>query len=141
MNIEEALAQARKILGINYFMEPAAKEYIQKFKRAKNKKASGTSSSMIIKKEEILDKPTYKECLMKGVDPLDGSYIDWKIEEKFELIYPQWKKEFKDEILKEVKKEMHDKLEEIKKSCDEKFEIPFSDEDIMDIGGHGQKSE
>ena len=61
MNIEEALAQARKILGINYFMKPAAKEYIQKFKRAKNKKASGTLSSMIIKKEEILNKPTYKE--------------------------------------------------------------------------------
>ena len=36
---------------------------------------------------------------------------------------------------------MHDKFEEIKKACDEKFEIPFSDEDIMNIGGHGQKSE
>ena len=78
---------------------------------------------------------------MKGVDPLDGSYIDWKIEEKFELIYPQQKKEFKNEILKEVKKEMHDKFEEIKKACDKKFKISLFDEDIMDIGGHRQKSE
>jgi hypothetical protein len=42
--------------------------------------------------EEVLNKPTYKECLMKGVDPLDGEYIDWKLDEKFEEISPQWKK-------------------------------------------------
>jgi hypothetical protein len=38
------------------------------------------------KKEDVLNKPTYKKCLMKGVDPLDGEYIDWKLEmnEKFE---------------------------------------------------------
>jgi hypothetical protein len=29
-----------------------------------------------IKKEEVLIEPTYKECLMKGMDPLDGKYID-----------------------------------------------------------------
>jgi hypothetical protein len=28
---------------------------------------------------------------MKGVDPLDGEYIDWKLDEKFEEISPQWK--------------------------------------------------
>jgi hypothetical protein len=28
INIDEALAQARRILGVNYYMEPAAKEYI-----------------------------------------------------------------------------------------------------------------
>ncbi|KAJ1289473.1 hypothetical protein BS78_02G166800 [Paspalum vaginatum] len=33
--IDEAMNQARKILGTNYFMEPAAKEYIQKFRKAK----------------------------------------------------------------------------------------------------------
>lgn len=140
LNIDEALSQARKILGVNYFMEPAAKEYIQKFKKAKNKKVISTSSLVDIKKD-ILDKPTYKECLMKGVDPLDGSYIDWKIEEKFELIYPQWKKEFKEDILKEVRKELNDKFEEMKKAYDQKFEITLSDEDIMDIGGHAQKPE
>jgi hypothetical protein len=42
--------------------------------------------------EEVLNKPTYKECLMKGVDPLDDEYIDWKLDENFEEISPQWKK-------------------------------------------------
>jgi hypothetical protein len=28
LNIDETLAQARRILGVNYYMEPAAKEYI-----------------------------------------------------------------------------------------------------------------
>jgi hypothetical protein len=73
---------------------------------------------------------------MKGVDPLDGEYIDWKLDEKFEEISPQWKKE----ILKAVKMEMNEKFEEIKKEYNAKFDISFSDEDIMEIGGHGQKS-
>ena len=30
IEIDEALAQARKILGVNYYIEPAAKKYIQK---------------------------------------------------------------------------------------------------------------
>jgi hypothetical protein len=136
LNIDEALAQARKILGVNYFMEPAAKEYIQKFKMAKNKKVSASSSSVNIKK------PTYKECLIKGVDPLDGEYIDWKLDEKFETISPQWKKDIKEEILKEVKKEMQEKFEELKKEYNAKCEISFSDEEtMMDIGGHYQKVE
>jgi hypothetical protein len=41
------------------------------------------------KKEMISNKPTYKECLMNGMDPLDGEYIDWKLDEKFEEISPQ----------------------------------------------------
>jgi hypothetical protein len=40
---------------------------------------------------------------MKGVDPLDGEYIDCKLDEKFEAISPQWKKDIKEEILKVVK--------------------------------------
>ena len=48
----EALTQARKILGINYHMEPAAKDYIQKYKRARNKKPSGSSPLENIKEEE-----------------------------------------------------------------------------------------
>jgi hypothetical protein len=67
-------------------MEPAAKEYIQKFRMTKNKKVSTSSSILDIKKEEALNKSTYKECLMKGVDPLDSEYIDCKLEEKFEAI-------------------------------------------------------
>jgi hypothetical protein len=53
-------------------MEPAVKEYIQKYKMSKNKKVSASSSILDIKKEEVSNKPTHKECLMKGVDPLDG---------------------------------------------------------------------
>jgi hypothetical protein len=33
------------------------------------------------------------------------------------------------------------KIEELKKEYNTKFDISFSDEDIMDVGGHGQKSE
>jgi putative sterol carrier protein len=88
-----------------------------------------------------LNKPTYKECLMKGVDPLDGEYIDWKLDEKFEEISPHWKNDIKEEIVKEVKMEMNEKFEELKKEYNAKFDISFSDEDIIEIGGHGQKSE
>jgi hypothetical protein len=93
INIDEALTQARRILGVNYYIEPAAKEYIQKFRMSKNKKISASSSILDIKEEEeeVFNKSTYKECLMKGVDPLDGEYIDWKLDEKFEVISPQWK--------------------------------------------------
>jgi hypothetical protein len=52
---------------------------------------------------------------MKGVDPLDGEYIDWKLDEKFEEISSQWKKDIKEEILKEVKMETNEKFEELKK--------------------------
>jgi hypothetical protein len=72
INVDEALAQARRILRVNYYMEPAAKEYIQKYRMSKNKNVSASLSILDIKKEDVLNKPTYKECLMKGVDPLDG---------------------------------------------------------------------
>jgi hypothetical protein len=107
-------------------MEPAAKQYIQKFGMSKNKKVSSSSSIMDIK----------KECLMKGVDPLDSEYIDWKLDKNFDVISPQWKKGIKEEIIKEVKMEMNEKLEELKKEYNAKFDISFLDEDIMEIGGH-----
>jgi hypothetical protein len=50
-------------------------------------------------------------------------------------------KYIKEEILKQVKMEMNEKFEELKKEYSAKFDISFSDEDIMDVGGHGQKSE
>jgi hypothetical protein len=122
-------------------MDHTAKEHIQKFRMAKYNKVSASSSILDIKKEEVLNKLVYKECLMKGVDPLDGEYIDWKLDEKFEVISPQWKKDIKEEILMEVKMEMNKKFEELKKEYNAKFDISFSDEDIMNVGGHGQKSE
>jgi hypothetical protein len=108
---------------------------------SKNKKVSASSSILDIKKEEVLNKPIYKECLMKGMNPLDGEYIDWKLDEKFEEISPQWKKDIKEEILKEVKMEMNEKFEELKKEYNAKFDISFLDEDIIEIGGQGQKPE
>uniref|UniRef100_A0A0A9BPY7 Uncharacterized protein n=1 Tax=Arundo donax TaxID=35708 RepID=A0A0A9BPY7_ARUDO len=77
ISIDETLTQARKRIGVNYYIEPAAKDYIQKYKRITNKKTAAALSSINIKiEEESSKKPIYKECLVKGVDPLDGSYID-----------------------------------------------------------------
>jgi hypothetical protein len=45
------LAHARRILGVNYYMEPAAKEYIKKYIMFKNKKVSASSSILDIKKK------------------------------------------------------------------------------------------
>jgi hypothetical protein len=50
------------------------------------------------------------------------------LDEKFEVISPQWKKYIKKEI-------------EPKKEYNAKFDISFSDEDIMDICGHEKKLE
>ena len=35
LDIDQALSYARNILGINYFLEAAAKEYIKKYKKGK----------------------------------------------------------------------------------------------------------
>jgi hypothetical protein len=78
---------------------------------------------------------------MNGVDPLDSEYIDWKLDEKFKEISPQWKKDIKEEILKEVKMKMNENFKELKKEYNTKFDISFLDEDIIEIGGHEQKSE
>jgi hypothetical protein len=49
-------------------------------------------------------------------------------------------KDIKEEILKEVKIEMHENFEELKKEYNTKLEISFSDEEhMMDIDGHSQK--
>jgi hypothetical protein len=90
----------------------------------KNKKVSSSSSLLNIKKS--LNKPSYKECLMKAVDPLDSEYIDWKLEEKFKIISSQGKIDIKEEILMEVKKEMHERFKELKKEYNTKFAISFS---------------
>jgi hypothetical protein len=85
------------MIGINYYIEPEAKEYINKQKMAQTKIAwkQIPINKTIEEGQNSSKKPTYKECLVKGVDPLDGEYIDLKIEEKIEKIYPEWKKEIK----------------------------------------------
>jgi putative sterol carrier protein len=63
------------------------------------------------------------------------------LDEKFKEISPQWKKDIKEEILKEVKMKMNENFKELKKEYNTKFDISFLDEDIIEIGGHEQKSE
>lgn len=147
MDVDEALAKARMAIGPNYYIEPSAKEYIQSYRLVQKNKSTEESSITKIRepvgtrvKEEgnLSKKQTYAECLKKDIDPLDGEYIDWKIDEKFEKIASVWREDIKKEVLEELKKEMNEKFEEIKKSYDEKFSNSFLDEDMLDIGGHGQ---
>jgi len=149
MDVDEALAKARMVIGPNYYIEPSAKEYIQNYRLVQKKNKDTCEEPTITKTKESggikikeegskTMKMSYKECLTKGIDPLDGEYIDWKLDEKFELIAPEWKKEIKEDILKEVKKEIKEKIEEFQKSYEDKIANSFLDEDLMDIAGHGQ---
>lgn len=148
MDVDEALAKARMTIGPNYYIEPSAREYIQNYRLVQNNNKSPEESKITKIKEQpalkvkeegnISKNLTYKEVLKQGIDPLDGEYIDFKIEEKFEEIEPKWKEDIKNEILKDIKKEINEKFEELKKICDEKYTSSFLDEEYMDIGGHGQ---
>ncbi|KAJ1261660.1 hypothetical protein BS78_09G047500 [Paspalum vaginatum] len=111
--IDEAMNQARKILGTNYFMEPAAKEYIQKFRIAQGIVIPETSSGL--REDRMPKKGIYKECPNKGMDPMDGQYMDMKIAQKFEIMSPEWKKNIKEEIMIELKRELYNKFEEMKR--------------------------
>jgi len=73
---------------------------------------------------------------------MDGQYIEIKIAQKFEMIFPEWKKTLKEEIMMELKGELYNKLEEFKRDMDAKMDISFSgSEENDDIAGHGQRSE
>ena len=148
INIDEALAQARRILGINYYIEPEAKEYMQLFRRASKKNIQAPIQTINIKEEGMSSKKTYKECLIRGVDPLDSEYIDIKLQERYDQILPEWKKELKQEILTELKVEMTECFEKMKKEYESKYDIDqFLNDDSMDIvekediRGHGQSME
>jgi hypothetical protein len=148
LDINEALNRAKTIIGENYHIEPKAKEYIQKFRGVDkntaspvNPKAESSNSKKVKEEEGSLKIQTYKECLLKGVDPLDSEHIDLKIEEKFEESTKILKEELKQEILKELRFEFNEKFEEIKKEFDTKYDFNLSDDDHMDIAGHGQKPE
>jgi predicted secreted acid phosphatase len=84
INIDESLTQAQRILKVNYHMKHSEVQNVQKkeVQMSKNKKLTSSLSILDIKKEVVLNKPTYKECLMKGFDPLDGEYIDCKLDKK-----------------------------------------------------------
>ncbi|WVZ88717.1 hypothetical protein U9M48_035202 [Paspalum notatum var. saurae] len=117
-------------------MKPAAKEYIQKYRKAKGIQIPKTSFGI----KDMAKKATYKDCLTKRVDPMDGQYIEIKIAKKFEMIFPEWKKTLKEEIMMELKGELYNKLEEFKRDFDAKMDISLSgSEENDDIAGHGQR--
>ena len=59
---------------------------------------------------------------MKGVDPLDGEYIDLKIDEKMEEARNTIKVEIKEVVLKELQVEFYEKFHNLKKEYEGKFE-------------------
>ena len=132
MKIDLALDFAREILGVNYYIEPLAKEYIQKTKKAENKRVPVEAPIKIQEGSSSSKRQTYKECLVKGVDPLDGEYIDQKIEEKFEQIYPEWKKEIKEEVYKEVKEEIAEEFNRLKKEYEDFENLLAKTDDTME---------
>jgi hypothetical protein len=144
------LKYAKDIIGEDFYINPKAKEYIEKVK-GKNKNTppspntthtKGESSTKVKEEEEeSLQTLTYKACLLKGVDPLNSEHIDLKINEKFEQIVKIWKEELKAEILKELQAEFNEKFEALKREYDSKYDLNFSDDDHMDIAGHGQLPE
>ena len=78
---------------------------------------------------------------MKSTEPLDGEYIDLKINENFEESQKLLKEVLKEEILNELRLEFDEKFEELKKEYDTKYDFNLSEDDHMDIAGHGQKPE
>ena len=147
-NIDDALKWARLIIGLDYYIDPKAKEYIKK-RRGIDKNIPSSpaptkgeaSSSKNIKKEEPPKYHTYQECLLKGIDPLDSEYIDQELDKRFEDLSKIIKKELKEEILKELREEIDEKIEEIKTEFDNKYDFHLSDGDHMDVAGHGQPAE
>ena len=152
LDIDQALSYARTILGVNYYLEPAAKDYIQKYKKANEIKPIWAGLNI---REEGSSRPhTYKEAVKKDIDPLNEEYVNTKMKEKLESITLQWKKDINEEILQEIKGEidakfeniMKDYEENIKKDYDSKMNIQISDDDdnddeMLDIRGHRQRPE
>jgi len=79
LDIDQALSYARSILGVNYFLEPAAKDYIQKYRKANEMKPIWTVPNI---REDIPSRPhTYKEAIKKEIDPLNEEYVNTKMKE------------------------------------------------------------
>ena len=153
-DIDQALTYARSILGVNYFLEPAAKDYIQKYRKAKEMKPIWAGPNI---REEVPSRlHTYKEVLKKEMDPLNEECVNMKMKEKLESITLQWKKDLEEEILHEIRGEIDEIFENItkdyeqniKKDYEAKMNIQISDDDnednddeMLDIRGHGQRLE
>ena len=163
-DIDQALSYARSILGVNYFIELAAKDYVQKYKRAKDVKINLLGVNM---REDSPSKlPTYKDVVKRETELLNDEIIEKKLKEKLESIVSQLKKNIMEEVLQEVRHEINGKFasinqdyednikrdyeEYIKKDYESKINIQISDDDnnddmlddnMLDIRGHGQHPE
>jgi cell division protein FtsB len=73
-------------LGVNYFIEPAAKDYIQKYKRAKDVKIN--LPGVNIREDESSKLPTYKDVVKREIELLNDEIIEKKLKEKLESIIP-----------------------------------------------------
>ncbi|KAG2605007.1 hypothetical protein PVAP13_4NG123238 [Panicum virgatum] len=144
LDLDQALSYARNILGINYFLEPAAKEYIQKYIKANEVKTN--LPGINIREDGPSRIPTYKDAVKKEAS--NEEYVEKKIKERLDSIIPQLKKDIKEEIWQEVKHEIKknfdaikkDYEENIKKDYESKMNMTISD-DMLDIRGHGQQQE
>jgi hypothetical protein len=121
LDINEALTRARSAIGENYYIEPAAKEYIESNTIASVIQKGEASGLKKPKEEESPKYGSYKQCLIKGVDPLDGEYIDQKIDEKMEEAMNSIKLEIKEQVLREVRVDITEKFHELKKQHEEEL--------------------
>ena len=84
---------------------------------------------------------------------MNEEYVNTKMKEKLESITLQWKKDIKEEILREIRGEIDENFENIikgyeeniKKDFESKMNIQISDDDndenddeMLDIHGHSQ---
>ena len=122
-NIDQALSYARSILRVNYFLEPATKDYIQKYRKTKEIKPIWTEPN--VREEGPCRLHTYKEVVKKEIDPSNEEYINMKIKEKLELITLQWKKDIKEEILQTIRGEIDEKFENIMKDYEENIKKDY----------------
>ena len=131
LDINEALKYARNGIGENYYIEPAAKEYIESNTVAAVIQKGEGSGSKKPKEEESPKYDSYKQCLIKGVDPLDGEYIDLKIDEKMAEARNIIKEEIKEVVLKELQAELFEKFYQLKKENEDKLKDLREDYDFM----------
>ena len=113
LDIDQVLSYAKSILGVNYFWESAAKDYIQKYRKTKEIKPIWTEPN--VREEGPCRLHTYKEVVKKEIDPWNEEYVNMKIKEKLESITLQWKKDIKEWILQEIRGEIDENFENIMK--------------------------
>ena len=80
LDIDQALSYARNILGVNYFLEPAAKDYIQKYRKAKDAKINLPGAN--IREEGPSRVSTYKDAVKRDTESLNEEVLEKKLKER-----------------------------------------------------------